>query len=34
MLHLKKTPFPLPIRAFFDFFVIGKFPNRKNQKKK
>lgn len=31
--HLKKTPLPLPIRAFFDFFVNGKLPFKKNQKK-
>lgn len=32
--HLKKSPLPLPILEFFDFFVTGKFPITKNQKEK
>lgn len=30
--HLRNVPLPLPILEFFDFFVMGKFPNKKNQK--
>lgn len=33
MTHLKNIPLPLPILEFFDFFVKGKFPFKKNQKK-